>query len=118
MCHLPESPFILRFFKPLPPILPTSLTSPTQPTPPAQFDSDESDDEQEPEHEKYFNYEQLFISIENELKQNHDSGYKLRLTALLQYFRLVNHQEPKMKASLCIARQLNKGPYFARYFRV
>ncbi|CAI2192300.1 18293_t:CDS:2 [Funneliformis geosporum] len=48
----------------------------------------------EPEYEKYFNYEQLIISIENELK-------------------LVNYQEPKMKASLCITRQLNKGSYFA-----
>lgn len=46
-----------------------------------------------------------------------DSGYKLRLTALLQYLRLINHEEPKIKTSLSIAQQLNKGPYFARCLR-
>jgi hypothetical protein len=103
---------ITRFFNPLPS---TQLQSH------APNDSDKSDDSQESESEceEYFNYEKLIISIENKLKQNnHDSGYKLRLTALLQYLRLVNHQEPKIKASLCVTRQLNKGPYFARCLRV
>jgi hypothetical protein len=103
---------ITKFFNPLPP-------DQLQPHPPD--DSDKSDDnhESESECEEYFDYGQLIMSIENELKQNnHDSGYKLRLTALLQYLRLVNHQEPKIKASLCIAQQLNKGPYFARCLRV
>lgn len=92
---------ITRFFSPLPQT------------------SDKSDDDQESECDESFDYKQLIISVENELKQsNHDGGYKLRLTALLQYFRLVDHQEPKVKASLCVARQLNKGPYFARCLRV
>lgn len=77
---------ITRFFSPLPQT------------------SDKSDDDQESECDESFDYKQLIISVENELKQsNHDGGYKLRLTALLQYFRLVDHQEPKVKASLCVA---------------
>ncbi|CAG8683375.1 12306_t:CDS:2 [Funneliformis caledonium] len=76
-------------------------------------------DNQESEHEDHCEYGQLIKSVEKELKQsNLDGGYKLRLTALLQYLRLVNHKEPKIKASLCIARQLNKGPYFARCLRI
>jgi hypothetical protein len=51
-------------------------------------------------------------------QNNNDSGYKLRLTALLQYLRLVNYQEPKIKASFCIAQQINKRPYFAYCLRV
>jgi hypothetical protein len=79
--------------------------------------SNQSDD-QNSECEEHFNYEQLIKSLEIKLKQGDlDSGYKLRLTALLQYLRLVNHKEPKIKASLSIARQLNKGPYFARCLR-
>jgi hypothetical protein len=35
----------------------------------------------------------------------------------LQYLRLINHNEPKIKASLSIAWQLNKGLYFARCLR-
>ena len=103
------------------------ITKSFNPLPPAQLrshapdNSDKSDDnhESESECEEYFNYGQLIMSIENELKQNnHDSGYKLRLTVLLQYLRLVNHQELKIKASLCIAQQLNKGLYFACCLRV
>jgi len=55
--------------------------------------------------------------LENLLKEKLDSSYKLRLTALLQYLRLVNYGELKIKASICIARQLKKGKYFARCIR-
>jgi hypothetical protein len=103
----------------------TNFFNPSQLQPHAPNDPDKSDqesnqsDNQESEHEDHCEYGQLIKSVEKKLKQsNLDGGYKLRLTALLQYLRLVNHKEPKIKASLCIARQLNKGPYFARCLRV
>ena len=45
------------------------------PLPPPQPNSDKSDSDQESKCEEHFNYEQLIISIENKLKQNHDSDY-------------------------------------------
>ena len=39
------------------------------------------------------------------------------MQVILQYFRLINYGEPKVKASICIARQLNKGKYFAHCIR-
>jgi hypothetical protein len=35
----------------------------------------------------------------------------------LQYLRFINHEKLKIKASLSIAQQSNKRPYFACYFR-
>ncbi|GES86721.1 hypothetical protein GLOIN_2v1489476 [Rhizophagus clarus] len=67
---------------------------------------------------EYFNYEQLIKFLKSEVKSsNFNSGYKLRLTALLQYLRHINHKELKIKVSFSIAWQLNKGPYFARCLR-
>ncbi|CAG8618418.1 5785_t:CDS:2 [Funneliformis caledonium] len=103
----------------------TNFFNPFQLQPHALNDPNKSDqksnqsDNQESEHEDHCEYGQLIKSVEKELKQsNLDGGYKLRLIALLQYLMLVNHKEPKIKASLCIARQLNKGSYFARCLRV
>lgn len=87
----------------------TKFFAPIQPDELNQPDDTESECE---------DYEQSIKSIEDALNQSDDNGYKLRLTALLHYLRLINHQEPKIKASLCVARQLNKGPYFARCLRV
>ncbi len=88
-------------------------------------DSNKSDDQQSnqsndqnSECEEYFNYKQLIKFLELKLKQsNLDSGYKLKLTALLQYLRLVNNKKPKIKSSLSIAWQLNKELYFAHCLR-
>lgn len=44
-------------------------------------------------------------------------NYKLRLTALLQYLRLADYGELKVKANICIAQQLKKGKYFVRYIQ-
>ncbi|CAG8704532.1 9411_t:CDS:1, partial [Funneliformis mosseae] len=75
-------------------------------------------DNQKSEHKDHCEYGQLIKFVEKELKQsNLDGDYKLRLTALLQYLRLVNHKELKIKASLYIAWQLNKGSYFTRYLK-
>jgi len=104
---------ITNFFNPLP----LQSFTPNDSNKSDDQQSNQSDD-QNSECEEYFNYEQLIKSLELKLKQsNLDSGYKLRLTALLQYLRLVNNKEPKIKSSLSIARQLNKGLYFARYLR-
>ncbi|CAB5385000.1 unnamed protein product [Rhizophagus irregularis] len=54
-------------------------------------------------------------SLKTQLKEkNLDEGYKLRLTALLQYIRLFEFQDSKLKTSLSVAQQLKKGPWFAR----
>ncbi|CAG8742762.1 17712_t:CDS:2 [Rhizophagus irregularis] len=91
---------------------------PSDPDKPDNQSDNQNSDDQNSECKEHFNYEQLIKSLENEVKSgNLDSGYKLRLTALLQYLRLINHEEPKIKTSLSIAQQLNKGPYFARCLR-
>ncbi|PKY54568.1 hypothetical protein RhiirA4_473455 [Rhizophagus irregularis] len=105
---------ITNFFNPL------SLQShpSSDPDKPDNQSDNQNSDDQNSECEEHFNYEQLIKSLENEVKSgNLDSRYKLRLTALLQYLRLINHEEPKIKASLSIAQQLNKGPYFAHCLR-
>lgn len=83
-----------------------------------QKSNDQNSDNQYSKCEKYFDYKQLLKSFESEVKSgDFNSGYKLRLTVLLQYLKFINYNKPKIKISLNIAQQLNKVPYFACYFK-
>lgn len=56
--------------------------------------------------------------LEKQLKNNDFSnGYKLRLTAVLQYLKLIKLGKKKLESSISIANQLDRGKYFARCIR-
>ena len=76
-----------------------------------KFDeTSEISEESEDDYDLIHNSQQVINSLETQLKEkNLDEGYKLRLTAILQYMRLLEFQNTKLKASLNIAQQLKKG---------
>jgi len=80
--------------------------------------SDEIDEiSEESEDDDYS--QQVINSLEIQLKEkNLDEGHKLRLTAILQYMRLLEFQDSKLEASLSVAHQFKKGPWFARCLRL
>ncbi|CAB4394953.1 unnamed protein product [Rhizophagus irregularis] len=64
-----------------------------------EISDDESDDD-----DLIFNSQQVINSLETQLKEkNLDEGYKLRLTALLQYIQLLEFQDSKLKTSFSVA---------------
>ncbi|RIA82539.1 hypothetical protein C1645_835213 [Glomus cerebriforme] len=80
--------------------------------------SEESEKSEESE-DDYDHSQQVINSLETQLKEkNLDEDHKLRLTAILQYMRLLEFQNSKLEASLSVAHQLKKGPWFARCLRL
>ena len=71
-----------------------------------KFDeTSEISEESEDDYDLIHNSQQVINSLETQLKEkNLDEGYKLRLTAILQYMRLLEFQNTKLKASLSIAQ--------------
>lgn len=79
----------------------------------------EINEESEDDQDEIYDSQQVINSLEIQLKEkNLNEGYKLRLTAILQYMRLLEFQHSKLEASLNIAQQLKKGPWFARCLRL
>jgi hypothetical protein len=60
---------------------------------------------------------ELILNIERRLNSTMAQEQQWRLAAVLQYLRLLKFQHSKMKASLCIARQLGRNEYLARRIR-
>ncbi|CAG8617393.1 2412_t:CDS:2 [Funneliformis mosseae] len=67
-----------------------------------ELDSDElCESNSESECDEYLN-NQAIDALENLLKEKLNVSYKLKLTALLQYLRLIDYEEPKIKANISI----------------
>jgi len=78
--------------------------------------SEESEDKSDDDDD---DSQQVIDSLETQLKKkNLDEGHKIRLMAILQYMRLLEFQDSKLEASLSVAQQLKKGPWFARCLRL
>lgn len=61
----------------------------------------------------------LILNLEGRLDVNSTSSkeQRWRLAAVLQYLRLLKFDQSRMKASLCVARQLGRDEYLARRIR-
>jgi hypothetical protein len=60
--------------------------------------------------------EDLIGNLERKLSGT-SSSEQWRVTAVLQYVRLLKFEQSNVKASLCVARQLGRGVYLARRIR-
>ena len=83
-----------------------------------QTNNQESDDDKDFNKEYLLSDNELIKEIENKINDNRlPFGLKWKLTAVLQYLRLIKFNKSKIQASLSVARQLGRNTYLARSIR-